>query len=89
MDKRLVRQNRVVLVIGATLVFVAAAVGQTPPSGQKTTPESKTDPKINAAFQRPDVKAYIKRFESDDREVLRPATRDRRGHGTQARNECG
>ena len=31
--------------------------------------KSKTDPKINEAFKKPDVKAYIKRFESDDREV--------------------
>ncbi len=69
MDKRLSPHNAVMLVIGTSLVFVAAARSQTSPSGQKASAETKTDPKINAAFERPDVKAYIKRFESDDREV--------------------
>ena len=36
---------------------------------QAQTGQSKIDPKINEAFKRPDVKAYIKRFEADDREV--------------------
>jgi predicted methyltransferase len=69
MDKRLSPHKGLLLALGASLVFVAAVRGQTPPSGQKASPESKTDPKINAAFERPDVKAYIKRFESDEREV--------------------
>ena len=69
MDKRLSPHNVVMLVIGTSLVFVAAARSQNSPSGQKASAETKTDPKINAAFERPDVKAYIKRFESDDREV--------------------
>ena len=51
--------------LGVTLVSMAAAreLAQAP-EGQ-----SKTDPKINDAFKRPDVKAYIKKFETDDREV--------------------
>ncbi len=69
MDKRLSPHKGLLLALGASLVFVAAVRGQTPQSGQKASPESKTDPKINAAFERPDVKAYIKRFESDEREV--------------------
>ena len=31
--------------------------------------QSKTDPKINDPFKKPDVKAYIKKFESDERET--------------------
>ena len=30
---------------------------------------TKTDPKINEPFKKPDVKGFIKKFESDDREV--------------------
>ncbi len=37
-------------------------------SAQAPAAQSKTDPKINDAFKKPDVKAYIKRFESEDRE---------------------
>jgi ubiquinone/menaquinone biosynthesis C-methylase UbiE len=50
--------------VGLNLVLVTAPVSAQAPAGQ-----SKTDPKINEAFKRPDVKAYIKRFEADDREV--------------------
>jgi ubiquinone/menaquinone biosynthesis C-methylase UbiE len=38
-------------------------------SSQTDLPPAKADPKINAPFQKPDVKAYIKRFESADRET--------------------
>ena len=30
---------------------------------------TKTDPKINEPFKKPDVKGFIKKFESDDREI--------------------
>ena len=41
-----------------------AQTGSAPPSSQ-----SKTDPKINEPFKKPDVKAYVKRFESEERET--------------------
>ena len=69
MNTRLIRQVGLAQVIGASLVFVAGERGLTQESGQKAGTESKTDPKINAAFERPDVKAYVKRFESNEREV--------------------
>ena len=34
----------------------------------QTSRRARTDPKINDAFKKPDVKKYVKRFESDDRE---------------------
>jgi ubiquinone/menaquinone biosynthesis C-methylase UbiE len=65
MRRHAIWQTGVVLTVGVNFVLVAAEQGwpQTP-AGQ-----SKTNPKINEAFKRPDVKAYIKRFESEDREV--------------------
>ena len=47
---------------------VAAALWSAHTTRRQRT-QSKTDPKINEAFKKPDVKAYIKKFESDDREV--------------------
>ncbi len=48
----------------------SAAVGQTaPPKAEEHQHQGKVDPQINAQFQKADVKAWIKRFESDDREV--------------------
>ena len=38
-----------------------------PPSAH----ESKTDPKINEPFKKADVKGFIKKFESDDRELYK------------------
>ena len=55
--------------IGVGLVSLAGAFGWARTGGQADVAQSKTDPKINDAFKRPDVKAYIKRFETDDREV--------------------
>jgi ubiquinone/menaquinone biosynthesis C-methylase UbiE len=39
---------------------------QTP---QGAASQTKTDPKINEPFRKPDVKEYVKRFESEDRET--------------------
>jgi ubiquinone/menaquinone biosynthesis C-methylase UbiE len=36
---------------------------------QTTAPATRTDPKINEPFKKPDVKGFIQKFESDDREV--------------------
>ena len=38
-------------------------------TSQTTAPATKTDPKINEPFKKPDVKEFIKKFESDDREI--------------------
>ena len=45
------------------------AVGQEAPSRAEDQ-KGKVDPQINAQFQKADVAAWIKRFESDDREVF-------------------
>jgi ubiquinone/menaquinone biosynthesis C-methylase UbiE len=43
----------------------AASWGQSPAGGSST----KVNPKINDPFKKPDLKGFIKKFESDDREV--------------------
>jgi precorrin-6B methylase 2 len=53
---------------GAILVLAAtwgSAQGPRPAAGSRT----RTDPKINERFTKPDLKDLIKRFESDDREI--------------------
>src|SRR3954462_2327859 len=57
------------------LLTVAAASwgqAQTAPGSARTQTKGKgkVDPEINAPFQKADVKAFIKRFETDDREVF-------------------
>jgi ubiquinone/menaquinone biosynthesis C-methylase UbiE len=65
MDRRSMCHRGIALAlsVGLVLVFVANGGAQTAGSG------SKADPKINEPFRKPDLKAFIKKFESDDREV--------------------
>jgi ubiquinone/menaquinone biosynthesis C-methylase UbiE len=62
------------LAVCAGVVGVAAVWGRTqtqPPTTRNAGgSESKTDPKINEPFKKPDVKEYIKRFESEERETF-------------------
>ena len=58
--------------LGSCLFVVAAGWGQTqtaPAPARKGSQSKKVDPQINAQFQKGDVKGFIKRFESGDREV--------------------
>ena len=52
----------------ATIVMLAGTLGITQTTSPSTKAQIKTDPKINEPFMKPDLKAYIKRFESNDRE---------------------
>lgn len=65
MDRLYVRRVVIVLAVSTTTIILAVTGGWTQTSGQATT----TDPKINEPFKNPDLKAFIKKFESDDREV--------------------
>lgn len=56
------------LATAVSLVALAAALSRAQTTGQSVSPQSKTDPKINDAFKKPDVKAYVKKFESEERE---------------------
>jgi ubiquinone/menaquinone biosynthesis C-methylase UbiE len=56
------------LAVGASVVILAANGGWTQTQKAESPPKSKTDPKINDAFKKPDVKQYVKRFEAEDRE---------------------
>jgi predicted methyltransferase len=67
MKLRTIGRSGTVLVTAAILVALAA-LSSAQTTGQSASPQSKTDPKINDAFKKPDVKAYIKKFESDERE---------------------
>jgi predicted methyltransferase len=57
------------LAMGASLVVLVAALGWAQSTAQPPASQSKTDPKINDPFKKPDVKAYVKKFESEDRET--------------------
>jgi predicted methyltransferase len=65
MRRQSIWQRSLAMAVGVNLVLALSAQGW----AQAEATRSKTDPKINDAFKRPDVNAYIKRFESDDREV--------------------
>jgi ubiquinone/menaquinone biosynthesis C-methylase UbiE len=65
---RLIRECYTVL-LSATIVVVAAAWGSSQEPGPARKVESRTDPKINEPFKNPDVKGFIKKFESAEREV--------------------
>jgi predicted methyltransferase len=59
--------------LAAGVVVLAGAVGwteQTPAQPEKSTTgaKSKVDPKINDAFKKPNVRDYVKKFESEKRE---------------------
>jgi ubiquinone/menaquinone biosynthesis C-methylase UbiE len=63
-------QTSAALAIGSGIIAAAAALSWPRASAQAPAKESnKPDPKINDAFKKPDVKAYIKKFESNDREA--------------------
>ena len=69
MQRRSIWQITVAMAMGANVVVLAAAQGWPTASAQAPAGQSKTDPKINEPFKKPDVKAFIKKFESDDREI--------------------
>jgi ubiquinone/menaquinone biosynthesis C-methylase UbiE len=66
MDRLHARRFGIVLAISATTIILAVTDGWTQTAG----PAKKTDPKINEPFKNPDLKGFIKKFESDDREVF-------------------
>jgi ubiquinone/menaquinone biosynthesis C-methylase UbiE len=55
----------------ASAIILAATWGHSQTTAPQSAPQSKTDPKINEPFKKADVKGYIKKFESDDREVYK------------------
>jgi ubiquinone/menaquinone biosynthesis C-methylase UbiE len=69
MRRQSIWRSGLAMAMGVSIVLAVAARGWAQADGQAGAAQSKTDPKINDAFKRPDVKAYIKRFETEDREV--------------------
>jgi ubiquinone/menaquinone biosynthesis C-methylase UbiE len=70
MNRNPIRRISIALALGAGLAATAATVGrgQTQEAPSKPAGKSKVDPKINDAFKKPDVKAYVERFETESRE---------------------
>ena len=59
------------LASSSLLVFGVWAQTQTTPDSTQSKPHSKkVDPQINAKFQKGNVKDFVKRFETNDREVF-------------------
>jgi ubiquinone/menaquinone biosynthesis C-methylase UbiE len=65
MDRLSLRRSAIVLVTSANMAVLTVTCGWT----QTTPPRTKADRKINEPFKKPDLKGYIKKFESDDREI--------------------
>jgi ubiquinone/menaquinone biosynthesis C-methylase UbiE len=65
MDRLSLRRVAIVPAVSANIIVVAITWGW----AQTTAPTTKTDPKINEPFKKPDLKGFIKKFESDDREI--------------------
>jgi ubiquinone/menaquinone biosynthesis C-methylase UbiE len=65
MGRLIVRRLLVVLTVSSITSILVASAGLTQTAGQAT----RTDPKINEPFKNPDLKGFIKKFESNDREV--------------------
>jgi ubiquinone/menaquinone biosynthesis C-methylase UbiE len=68
MQRKSIWQVGAALAFGANVVL-ASALGWGQTTAQPSASQSKTDPKINEPFKKPDVKAYVKKFESEDRET--------------------
>lgn len=65
MDRLCVRRFVIVLSVSAATIILTVTGGWTQTAGPATRP----DPKINEPFKNPDLKGFIKKFESNDREV--------------------
>jgi len=66
-------QQAVLAALASSSLLVAGVWAQTqttPAPAQSKAHSKKVDPQINAQFQKGNVKDFIKRFESDDREVF-------------------
>jgi ubiquinone/menaquinone biosynthesis C-methylase UbiE len=66
------RSIRIALTVATAFLAIAVGwgQGQEPSRGQaKDRSKKKVDPDINAPFRKADVKDFLKRFESEDREV--------------------
>jgi ubiquinone/menaquinone biosynthesis C-methylase UbiE len=58
------------LLAAAAVACLAGAVLAPSAVGQTAKQKGKVDPRINAQFEKPDVKTWIERFESENREVF-------------------
>jgi ubiquinone/menaquinone biosynthesis C-methylase UbiE len=58
-------QRALIGLLSASVIVFAATRG----TSQTPAPATQVDPKINEPFKKPDVKAYIKKFEARDRET--------------------
>jgi SAM-dependent methyltransferase len=64
-----IRRIRAALTVSMVVVVLAATAGWSQTQTPTTQPAPRTDPKINEPFKKPNVREYIKKFETDDREI--------------------
>lgn len=60
-------RQRVIAAVGAASLAILAAAGSQTPAQER----GRADPKINEPFKNPDLGGFIKKFESEDREVYK------------------
>jgi ubiquinone/menaquinone biosynthesis C-methylase UbiE len=71
MQRTLSGRLGIALSVCAGTILLAATCVRSQTSAAGTAPQTKTDPKINEPFKKADVKGFIKKFESDDRELYK------------------
>lgn len=72
MNRQQIRRLSIALAVCGGLVATAgmASRGEGQAAQSKSAGKSQADPKINEPFRNPDVKEYVKKFESDSRETF-------------------
>jgi ubiquinone/menaquinone biosynthesis C-methylase UbiE len=68
MQGNCLRRNTIALSASTAIVVALATAGASQTTAPAPVPQVKTDPKINEPFMKPDLEAFIKKFESNDRE---------------------
>jgi ubiquinone/menaquinone biosynthesis C-methylase UbiE len=71
MQRTGIGRRGIAVAIGFWVTILPAYWGRGQSTSPTTRAPSKVDPKINEQFKRPNVRQFIKRFESKDREVYR------------------
>jgi ubiquinone/menaquinone biosynthesis C-methylase UbiE len=69
MHRKCIRQVTIVAIAAGSLVLSTAVGARSQAPGAGDVQRPKTDSKINEPFKDPDVRGFIKKFETDDREI--------------------
>jgi ubiquinone/menaquinone biosynthesis C-methylase UbiE len=69
MHRQCIGQITIAAIAGAGLVLLSAVGAKSQAPGSSDAQRPQTDSKINEPFKDPDVRGFIKKFESDEREI--------------------